>query len=344
VKPVRVVLAVAGLTVALAGPVAQAQKPPQAVEKVSGYAEWRRGNTIIVDGQRVVAEARTQFKGRGITSLESIPLGYEVESSGVRRSDGAILASVVEAKPNGNGLFEQEIRNATDEVEAKWLQAGAMVEPVGENKVQVVGKLVPSGPDVARVGAIIARVAPPYVKQDALRIHVVDTREWNAMAMGNGAVWVFTGLLHDMDDDEVAIVVGHELAHYTHEHSRREFKRAMWGQLIALGAIAGTAAATDSKTTQGVVALASLFTVMTVRNGYSRDLEVQADRVWLRYAYEVGYDVRKGPRLWGRFRDRYGESNGIMNFFLGDHSRASARVRNLEREIALNYSGQSQIR
>jgi len=35
--------------------------------------------------------------------------------------------------------------------------------------------------------------------------------------MGNGALWVYTGLMREMSDDELAIVLGHELAHYTHE-------------------------------------------------------------------------------------------------------------------------------
>ena len=41
------------------------------------------------------------------------------------------------------------------------------------------------------------------------------------MAMDNGAVWVFEGLMHSASDDELAIVLGHELAHFTHEHGRQ---------------------------------------------------------------------------------------------------------------------------
>lgn len=48
--------------------------------------------------------------------------------------------------------------------------------------------------------------------------------------------------------------------------------------------------------------------------------------------------TRSGQAAWLRFRDKYGDQNGFVNFFLGDHSRASARVKNLDREIALNYT------
>jgi Zn-dependent protease with chaperone function len=61
-----------------------------------------------------------------------------------------------------------------------------------------------AGPDVS----VSAHVWPLV----ALRAHVVDAREWNAAALGNGAVWVYTGLLDEMTDDELAIVLGHELA------------------------------------------------------------------------------------------------------------------------------------
>jgi hypothetical protein len=59
--------------------------------------------------------------------------------------------------------------------------------------------------------------------------------------------------------------------------------------------------------------------------------------VGLRYAYEGGFDVNRGPLPWKRFLDKYGDQNRVLNFFLGGHSQASARIRNLEREIVLNY-------
>jgi hypothetical protein len=55
--------------------------------------------------------------------------------------------------------------------------------------------------------------------------------------------------------------------------------------------------------------------------------------------HEAGYDVHEGPELWGRFAKKYGDQNQAVNFFFGSHSVATARQRNLEREIALNYSG-----
>ena len=166
---------------------------------------------------------------------------------------------------------------------------------------------------------------------------MIDNKEWNAFAMGNYSIYVFSGLLKDLDDDEVAIVLGHEMVHATHEHTRRQFKKQMWIQLAALG-LAGVEEATiDNEKARVVAQLATVFAATAVSSGYGRDLEDQADRVGLRYAYEAGYDMSKGPRLWNRFAKKYGEEGKVANFFFSDHSLSSARASNLEKQIALNY-------
>ncbi len=306
-------------------------------EKLNGYAEFRRDGLIIVDGQRVRAGRATTFKGKAARSLDAIPLGYEVQVKGVRLADGTVLATEVEAKPNGTALFEADVRKATDEIEAIWLKDGVMFEPKADGGREIIGKTRDAGADVDRVRGIMDRLLPPYVDRGAIRVHVVDTKEWNAAAMGNGAVWVYSGLVNDLSDDELAIVLGHELAHYTHEHSRRGAKQSLLAQLLALGAVAA-AEKIDNDAARTTAQVASLLTATAFMSGYSRDHEDQADRVGLRYTYEAGYDVRQGPRLWARFRDKYGNGDKVTNFFFGSHSRPSDRIRNIEHELAINYA------
>jgi predicted Zn-dependent protease len=171
---------------------------------------------------------------------------------------------------------------------------------------------------------------------------VVDNKDWNAMAMANGSIWVFRGMLQDMDDDEVALVVGHELAHVTHEHLRRDHSKGMWVQGMTLaGVFAAELIDNDWArlgTQYGAMLAGSAFV-----NHFSRDSEDQSDRVGLRYAYEGGYDPSKGPRLWERFRDRYGDGSRLGNFFFGSHPRESARIAKLQEQIALNYAGPSRL-
>jgi hypothetical protein len=307
-----------------------------AAEELDGYAEWRQGDHLIVDGQRLRLAADGRFDGdEDATRFGAVPLGYEVKAEGERASDGSVVGRRVRVKANGVAMYEKQVRQVTDQAEAGYRRAGSFYQTAG-NRRQVVGRLRERGPEVDRVRGIMDRLLPPYVSPDGVRVYVIENKEWNAFAMGNYSVYVFSGLLQDMDDDEVAIVLGHELAHATHEHTRRQFKKAMWIQLAALGAMVATDNV-DSKKQRALAGLLVTFGVLAWKNGYGRDLEDQADRVGLRYAYEAGYDVTRGPALWNRFAKKYGEKPKALNFFFSDHSQASARAANLQRELALNY-------
>jgi Zn-dependent protease with chaperone function len=304
--------------------------------KVDGYAEFRTGGALIVDGQRVRADASTRYKGRGPSGIDDIPLGYEVKAQGTRLGDGAILATAIEARENGAAFLEPEIRAASDQAEALWVEARMMFEEKDDGSRVKVGAVEERGPRVERAQRVLDRLRPSYVDRSRLRVRVVDNRDWNAAAMGNGAVWVYSGLMDALDDQELAVVLGHELAHYTHEHSRRQFKRDFIGQLLVLGAVAGAQAIDNGKARTAATA-GALLTGMVLASGYSRDQEDQADRVGLRYVHEAGYEVASAPRMWARFRLKYGNGHAVVSFLFGSHSRPGDRIRNIEREIALNY-------
>ncbi|MCG6921693.1 MAG: M48 family metalloprotease [Acidobacteria bacterium] len=309
----------------------------QKEEKVEGYAEWRRGECLIVDGQRVCPGPDMEFKGKdAAVDYDSIPLGYEVKAKGVRNADGALLAKKLEAKPNGMAMFEDDVKKGTNAAEAAYRQVGHMFERVDEDKAIDYGVLHESGPKVDRVRRITNRLLPPHVDPRDVRVYVVDNPEWNAMAMGNYSIYVFSGLLDDMNDDEVAIVLGHEIAHATHEHSRKQFKKQMWIQLAALGLGLVNEQVKDENA-NAIIELVGQFGSLAWQNGYGRSHEDQADRVGLRYAYEAGFDIDQGPELWRRFAQKYGQEDAVHNFFFSDHSLATKRAAHLEREIALNY-------
>jgi Zn-dependent protease with chaperone function len=306
-------------------------------ETAEGYAEWREGSCLIVDGQKVCPAPNLKLKGHGeARSWPAIPLGYEVKvKKAVRLADGSLLAREVEAQPNGGALFESEVRAATDAMEAESRKAGQFYEGEG-GSAHSIGRLLETGPQVARVRRIVDNLLPPYVPPGDVRAYVIENDEWNAFAMGNYSVYVFSGLLRDLDDDEVAIVLGHELVHATHEHSRKQAKKSMWIQLAALGAL-GATSAIDDDTKRVLLQVAAGLAASAWTNGYGRDLEDQADRVGLRYAYEAGYDITRGPALWDRFAEKYGNGSKAVNFFFSDHSQSAARAAKLRVELAHNY-------
>jgi Zn-dependent protease with chaperone function len=310
----------------------------QQTEGHEGYAEYRRRDALVVDGQRVRVGVRTKFKGQGsATSFERIPLGYEVKLRGLRLSDGTLLASELEAKPNGSAFMEADMIKAFDETEAQYRKSGSVFEEDENGRRVTLGELEEDGPRVERVREIMRLLVPPYLRAEDFRVYVVRNKEWNAMAAPNRSIYVFSGLLDAMDDDEVAVVLGHELAHATHEHSRRAYKKQIF---VALGALA-VGLAVESKVEDDNkrlgLQLGTLLVASAMSSGYGRGYEDQADRVGLRYAYEGGYAVEKGPGLWDKFAKKYGDTNKAVNFFFGDHSVAKDRARNLRQEIAWNY-------
>jgi Zn-dependent protease with chaperone function len=283
----------------------------------------------------VIADAASKWKGK-FTSIDAVPLGFEVRVTGTRDASGSVVATEIDVRPNGSALFEGEVKKGTDELEGLWLRNHAAFEADGNGKKVNIGEIEEMGPRVTRVRNLVDKLAPPYVDRSKLRVYVIQNKEWNAMAMGNGAIWVFDGIMKDMNDDELAMVVGHELAHYTHEHSRRQMRKGIWLQMGSLAAI-GAAEAIDNRGLRSLAQMGSLLGFTALRNGYGRELEDQADRVGMRYAYHGGFAVSKAPGVWQRFLEKYGDSNKVENFFFSDHSTAAARRKNLEQELSYNY-------
>jgi Zn-dependent protease with chaperone function len=302
---------------------------------LDSYAEWTQPAALVVDGQRVVVDQSTEWKG-DFSTIATVPIGYEVRVSGVRQPSGAILARDIDVRPNGNALFEGEVRQGSNELEGMWLENHAAFDADRRGRKTAIGAIQEAGPRVERVRYLVNRLAPPYVDRDRLRVYVIENKEWNAMAMGNGALWVFSGIMDDMSDGELAIVIGHELAHYTHEHSRRQMRKGMWAQMGSLALLAA-AAAIDSNGLRALAQLGGSLGFGAWMNGFGRDLEDQADRVGLRYAHEAGFNVANAPNVWQRFLDKYGDHDRLTNFFFSDHSTAAARRKNLEQELRYNY-------
>ncbi len=314
---------------------------PLAADKLAGYAEWRDGACLMVDGQRVCPAPGMRFKGHAeADSFGAIPLGYEIKVKGARADSGVFLAQELEAKPNGAALFEDDLRRDFDALEELYRNQ-ARVFDVDDDGSQGddYGALLERGREVRRVRAILDNLVPPYLDARDFRVYVVENEDWNAMAAPNGAIFVFTGLLEALDDDELALILGHELVHATHEHSRRQAKQGMWIELATAGVVAVADAKIDNDVARVTAQLAALIGGLGWSNSFGRGLEDQADRVGLRYAYEGGYDVSKAPRLWERFAERYGSLPRFVHFFVDEHSRSPERARKLAQEIEWNYAG-----
>lgn len=322
---------------------AKAKPRTQGSGEVKGLAEFRKGNIVVVDGQRVRVVEKTKVKG--VAAGEPVPLGHEVKAKGTWLADGSLEAKQIEAKPNLRDRKEEELVTKCNEIEALYSRAGRALRQRPDGGLVTLGELTESGPQHRRARKILDRMLPPYLKKDDVRLYVVDNQEWNAFAMANYALYVHSGLLEDMDDDEVAIVLGHELAHATLEHTRRNLKKGRWARIAAGVAAVGSTALSvatggDALGGLGADAVASIggLGASALSNGFNRGFEDEADRVGLRYAYEGGFKADKAPALWMRFGEKYKDASGVKNFLFGSHSQSKDRAKNLEGEVAKNYA------
>ncbi len=103
------------------------------------------------------------------------------------------------------------------------------------------------------------------------------------------------------NEAQLAAVIGYEIAHATQEHQWREMNYHK-NSLMTLHIASAFAAA------YGKTDLARIGNMVegAIRNGYSRSLENQADRIGLEYMVRAGYDPREAPRLWKQMAKAYG--------------------------------------
>ena len=143
---------------------------------------------------------------------------------------------------------------------------------------------------------------------------------WNAWA-SPGQITVTNRLLEFMhSDDELAVVMGHELAHLTQGHIVKGFGTSLLGSVLA----AAVAQATDVSVLGDVAGGA-------VQSAFSRDFERQADYVGLRYAFQAGYDIRVGPRLWERVATELPQRAAIP--LLATHPSEPERMIRLQKTV-----------
>lgn len=177
--------------------------------------------------------------------------------------------------------------------------AQAYVQEVG--KLRQEGKLSNDAALVRRVNEISSRLVAQAVQMrpDSAKwewsVAVIDDPETvNAWCMAGGRMAIYTGLVEKIDpsDDEVAQVMGHEIAHALANHTAEKMSVAM---ATSVGvAAAGIAADNKGAAMAGAAAAAAL--AITMPN--SRAAETEADRIGIELAAKAGYDPSAAVTLW----------------------------------------------
>lgn len=181
---------------------------------------------------------------------------------------------------------------------------------------------------VERVGRRIAAVVQEQMTDAQWEFVVFDDPQVNAFAMPGGKVGVYTGLLKLVDsDDELATVMGHEVAHVSASHGGERVSQATAAQ--GVGVLLGYAVKERSELTRQAVATAyGLGVQVGALLPYSRLQESEADEIGLTYAARAGYDPRASITFWEKMAAQSRES-GSPPQFLSTHPNPDNRIAKL---------------
>jgi predicted Zn-dependent protease len=226
-----------------------------------------------------------------------------------------------------------------------WRDIAAPEETVNEQSAQQYvammsqardkGVLLPENdPQVRRLRAIAQRIIPNTVRWNQAaqswnwQVNLLKSNEVNAFCMPGGRIAFYTGIIDKLrlTDDEIAAVMGHEIAHALREHGRdRQSKATATGLASQLGGAALSAVL--GVDLRGVSNAAGQLYVLK----FSRGEETEADLVGLDIAARSGYDPRAGLSLWTKMGQL--DSSGAPIELLSDHPGGENRMAQIQQHM-----------
>jgi predicted Zn-dependent protease len=188
-----------------------------------------------------------------------------------------------------------------------------------------------SHPQVQRLRYIAQRLIPaaetwnPRAKQWRWEVNLLGNKDLNAFCMPGGKIAFFYGILAQLQlsDDEVAMIMGHEMAHALREHARERMGKtaatrvgaSLISGLLGLGNVGDAALNMGSQ-------------LLTLK--FSREDETEADIVGLDIAARAGYDPGSGVTLWQKMMTA---SKGAPPQFLSTHPAGDTRIRDIQAKL-----------
>ncbi len=206
-------------------------------------------------------------------------------------------------------------------------QYGQMMEEARQKKA-----LVPeSDPQVQRLRKMANRLIPHTAPwNDRARgwqweVNLIASDEVNAFCMPGGKIAFYTGILDKLklDDDEAAMIMGHEMAHALREHARERLAKtqatgmglSVLSSLLGLGQLGDVAASLGTQ-------------LLTLR--FSREDETEADLVGLELAARSAYKPQASVSLWQKMTAQNGKGGPS---FRSTHPSGPNRIKDLQANV-----------
>ena len=219
-----------------------------------------------------------------------------------------------------------EVENSARQQYAQMLKEAASKNALGPD----------DHPQVIRLRRISKELIPfalqwnPRAKDWNWEVNLIGSNQINSFCMPGGKIAFYTGILNQLklSDDEVAMVMGHEIAHALREHARERMGKsvatdglARIGSTIAAAAFGINPNLTDFVAKQG----ANLITLK-----FSRDDETEADLVGMELAARAGYNPESGVTLWQKMSEA---NKGAPPQWLSTHPSGSSRIQEIQANL-----------
>jgi predicted Zn-dependent protease len=241
----------------------------------------------------------------------------------------AVLAgceTTATTKPGAVGIERQQAMLVSAE-EVDKAAAQQYAQTIAEARQK--GILNRNPQQVQRVRTIVNRIVPQTTvfRADAAKwpweINVIDSPQLNAWAMPGGRMAIYSGLIDKLQltDDEIAAIMGHEIAHSLREHARERISRE-----VATGIGVGVVGAALGLGQIGQE-LAGMVAQVTFTLPHSRGHETEADRIGIELAARAGYNPHAAVSLWEKMLKASG--GGAPPQFLSTHPAPEGRLADL---------------
>lgn len=165
----------------------------------------------------------------------------------------------------------------------------------------------------AYLQGIMDRLYPEFGGR--LKVRPLNAQHINAFALPNGSIYVNAGLIARFENEaQLATVLAHEGAHFTHRHSLQQAARVRSAAAFALVvAMLGVPLVGD------IVALSSMF-------GYSREHEREADVIGYQRLVAAGYSARESLRTFEHLQAEIKAADIKEPFFFASHPKLQERI------------------
>jgi predicted Zn-dependent protease len=193
---------------------------------------------------------------------------------------------------------------------------------------------------VRQVGSRLTAAVEKYMKDNSLessiegyawQYNVLVSKELNAWCMPGGQIAFYEGIMPVCEDDNgIAVVMGHEIAHAVAQHGNERMSQQL---VVQMGGVAlSEALQTQKETTQQLALLAfGVGTQLGVELPYSRTHESEADELGLYFMAMAGYNPQTASAFWERMQ-ALGSTSPPE--FLSTHPAPANRIRDINKHMA----------